>query len=71
MDRLAKGEEERSQMIGWDPKTEVGTPSCQWKQIIRKLVVGQGSWRTEQKPRAPGKSRARKRRKILHRNPSK
>ena len=24
-------EEERSQMIGWDPKTEVGTPSCQRK----------------------------------------
>ena len=22
-----QGEEERSQMIGWDPKTEVGTPS--------------------------------------------
>ena len=24
-------EEERSQMIGWDPKTEVGTPSRQRK----------------------------------------
>ena len=24
-------EEERSQMIGWDPKTEVGTPSPQRK----------------------------------------
>ena len=30
-DRLAKGEEDRSQMIGWDPKTEVGTPSRQRK----------------------------------------
>ena len=26
-----QGEEERGQMIGWDPKTEVGTPSCQRK----------------------------------------
>ena len=26
-----QGEEERSQMIGWDPKTEVGTPSRQRK----------------------------------------
>ena len=26
-----QGEEERSQMIGWDPKTEVGTPSRQGK----------------------------------------
>ena len=52
-----QGEEERSQMIGWDPKTEVGTPSRQRKQIIRKLVVGQGSWRTELKPRTPGKRR--------------
>ena len=43
-------EEERSQMIGWDPKMEVGTPSHQRKKIIRKLVVGQGSWQTEPKP---------------------
>ena len=26
-----QGKEERSQMIGWDPKMEVGTPSRQWK----------------------------------------
>ena len=26
-----QGEGERSQMIGWDPKTEVGTPFCQQK----------------------------------------
>ena len=26
-----RNEEERSQMIGWDPKTEVGTPSRQRK----------------------------------------
>ena len=30
-DCLAKGEEERSQTIGWDPETEVGTPSHQRK----------------------------------------
>ena len=30
-DRLAKGGEERSQTIGWDPETEVGTPSRQRK----------------------------------------
>ena len=33
-----QGEEERSQMIGWDPKTEVGTPSRQRKKTKRKLV---------------------------------
>ena len=26
-----QGEEERNQVIGWDPKTEVGTPSRQRK----------------------------------------
>ena len=55
----------RSQMIGLDPKTEAE------KKKGEKLVVGQGSWRTELKPRTPGKRKARKRRKILHRNPSK
>ena len=53
-------------MIGWDPKTEVAPSSRQGKREKRKLVVGQGSWRTELKPRTPGK-----RKKILHRNPSK
>ena len=70
-DRLAKGEEKRSQMIGWDPETEVAPSSRQRKKKKRKLVVGQGSWRTELKPRTPGKRRTRERRKILHRNPSK
>ena len=30
-DSLAKGEEGRSQMIGWYPETEVGTPFRQLK----------------------------------------
>ncbi len=51
------------------PNDWLGTLNRKWE--IRKLVVGQGSWRTELKPRTPGKRRARKRRKILHRNPSK
>ena len=29
--RTPEGERERSQMIGWDPKTEVGLPSPQRK----------------------------------------
>ena len=29
--RTSEGERERSQMIGWDPKTEVGLPSPQRK----------------------------------------
>ena len=29
--RTSEGERERSQMIGWDPKTEVGFPSPQRK----------------------------------------
>ena len=66
-----QGEEGRSQMISWNPKTEVPPSSRQRKKEKRKLVVGQDSWRTELKPRTPGKRRARKRRKILHRNPSK
>ena len=36
-DRLAKGEEERSQMIGWDPKTEVAPSSRQRKKEKRKI----------------------------------
>ena len=35
------------------------------KKEKRKLVVGQGSWRTELKPRTPGKRRARKIRKLV------
>ena len=50
-------EEGRSQTIGWDPKTEVAPSSRQRKKEIRKLVVGQGSWRTEPKPSTPGKRR--------------
>ena len=50
-----QGEEERSQVIGWDPKTEVAPSSRQRKKEKRKLAVGQGSWRTELKPRTPGK----------------
>ena len=42
--------EGRSQTIGWDPKTEVETPSCQRKWKRKKLVIGQGSWQTDQKP---------------------
>ena len=38
-------------MIGWDPKTEVAPSSCQRKKEKRKLVVGQGSWQTELKPK--------------------
>ena len=52
-----QGEEERSQMIGWDPKTEVAPSSRQRKKEIIKSVVGQGSWRTEPKPSTPGKRR--------------
>ena len=61
-----------------EAKWLAGTLKWKWhllpvngKRKIRKLVVGQGSWRTELKPRTPGKRRARKRRNILHRNPSK
>ena len=42
-------------MIGWDPKTEVAPSSRQRKKIIKKLVVGLGSWRTEPKPSTLGK----------------
>ena len=44
-------------MIGWDPKTEVAPSSRQRKKEKRKLVVGQGSWRTELKPSTLGKRR--------------
>ena len=47
-------EEGRNQTIGWDPKTEVAPSSCQRKKIIRKLVVGQGSWRMEPKAKYSG-----------------
>ena len=43
-------EEERSQVIGWDPKTEVAPSPRQRKNEKKKLVVGQGSWQTEPKP---------------------
>ena len=42
--------EGRNQTIGWDPKTEVGTPSRQRKWKRKESVVGQGSWQTEPKP---------------------
>ena len=45
-----QGEEERSQVIGWDPKTEVAPSSRQRKTEKKKLVVGQGSYRAEPKP---------------------
>ena len=38
-----QGEGERSQMIGWDPKTEVAPSSRRRKNEKRELVVGQGS----------------------------
>ena len=44
-----QGKEERSQVIGWDPKTEVEPSSRQRKNEKKKLVVGQGSWQTEPK----------------------
>ena len=44
-----QGEEERSQVIGWDPKTEVAPSSRQRKNEKKKLVVGQGSLQTEPK----------------------
>ena len=47
-------EEGRSQTISWDPKTEVEHSSRQRKKIIRKLVVGQGSWWTEPKAKYSG-----------------
>ena len=46
-----QGEEGRSQMIGWDPKTEVAPSSRQRKKEIRKSVFGHRSWRTNLKPR--------------------
>ena len=52
-----QGEEGRSQTIGWDPKTEVAPSSRQRKKEIRKLVVGQDSWRTEPKTSTPGRRR--------------
>ena len=43
-------EEERSQVIGWDPKTKVAPSSRQRKNEKKKLVIGQGSWQTDPKP---------------------
>ena len=64
-------EEGRSQMIGRDPKTEVAPSSRQRKKEKRKLVVGQGSWRWELKPRTPVKEEPVKEERFstgIHRN---
>ena len=55
-----QGEEERSQMIGWSPKTEVAPSSRQRKKEIRKLVFGTelvGNRLGAAKPKAPDKGR--------------
>ena len=44
-------------MIGWDPKNGSGTLFPSAKKGKEKLVVGQGSWRTEPKPSTPGRRR--------------
>ena len=43
--------------LAWTLKTEVEPYSRQRKKEKKKLVVGQGSWRTEPKPSTPGKRR--------------
>ena len=50
--RTPEGEGERSQMIGWDPKTEVGLPPS--AEVNSKKAFEQGSWQTDPWPFTPG-----------------
>ena len=53
-------EEERSQTIGWDPKTEVGTPSCQRKKKKEKVSCWTGFVADGTKASTPGRRRQKK-----------
>ena len=53
--QTSEGERERSQMIGWDPRTEVGFPSPQRKKIVRSQFLSRvHSGRTNHSHFTPG-----------------